>query len=71
MGGLIMNLDDALAELETKNAALASAIQEFNSEHAAGRLGLDAYQRGKRLNEELTALGAGIAKRIDEVLASL
>jgi hypothetical protein len=71
MGGLIMNLDEALAEFETKKAAFAAAIEEFNNEQAAGRLGLNAYQRGKGLNEELAALGAAIAGDIEEVLASL
>ncbi|MFN3727368.1 MAG: hypothetical protein ACK4SZ_13825 [Allosphingosinicella sp.] len=64
-----MNLDQALADLEA--AAFAAAIEEFNSEQAAGRLGLDAYQRGKRLNQDLTELGAAIAATMDEALNSL
>lgn len=66
-----MNLDEALAELETKNAALAAAIQEFNTEQAAGRLGLEAYQHCKLLDKEIADLGTAIAGQIDETLASL
>ena len=66
-----MNLDEALAELEKKEAAMGGAIAEFNAEQAAGRLGLDAYLRQKRLTQELTAFVAAIAAKMDEVVASL
>lgn len=66
-----MNLDEALAEHAKKAAALEAAIEEFNAEQGAGRLGLDAVRRHKRLNEDLIALGAAIVAEMDEVLASL
>ncbi len=66
-----MNLDDAFADHAEKETRLAAAIEEFNAEQAAGRLGLDAYQRMKSLNEELIALGTAIGTKMDQVLASL
>lgn len=71
MEGLIVNLDELLAEQEKKEAAIASAIDAFNAEQAAGRLGLEPYQRAKSLVAEHDALMATITLRIDEALASL
>lgn len=66
-----MSIDEDLAKMAEKKAAIAAALQEFNAEQAAGRFGLDAYHRHKTLNEELITLGAAIAARMDEALASI
>lgn len=67
-----MTLDESLAAFEHKEAALKAVLQELNTAQAAGQIGLlEAYQRAKALNEELTALGATLAAKLDQTLASL
>lgn len=66
-----MNLDESLAAFERKEAALKAALQEFETAQDAGQMGLEAYQRAKALNEELTALGTTLMAKLEQTLASL
>lgn len=66
-----MNLDEAWAEYQKKEAALKAALANCEAEQAMGHMGLEPYQHARRLNDELTAFGAALAVKIDEALASL
>lgn len=66
-----MNLDVILAELKKKEAAIAAAIEEFNAEQAAGRLGLEPYERAKLLVAQHDGLANGILLKLDDLLKSL
>ena len=66
-----MNIDEAYADFQSKEAAHKTALEQCEAEQAAGRTGLDQYRRAKALNEELTALGATLVVNLDQALASL